>query len=75
MANGWIQKRHMQTGRSLSSGVNRENKGPLREVKEVLRLATNMFEHDSVVFVCGHQGRRSRGSSKGRCRKCKLAGE
>lgn len=66
---GWISDKHMLTGRSLSS-TSGKSKGPLREVKEVLRHATGMFDSESVIFVCGHQGRRSRGAIKGRCRKC-----
>lgn len=49
----------------------KKHKGPLREVKEVLRYATGLFDSDSVIFVCGHQGTRSTGARRGRCAKCK----
>lgn len=46
------------------------HKGPLRAVKEVLRFGKGLFSHDSVIFECGHKGRRTPGSLSGRCREC-----
>ena len=44
----------------------KKHKGPLREVREVKYYAQSLFEMDSVVFVCGHDGRRSMGARRGR---------
>jgi len=52
----------------------KKHKGPLRKVKEVLRHAESLFDHDAVIFVCGHKGHRSNGALRGRCRQC-AAGE
>ena len=69
MANGWITKRCHQTGHSIG-GRSGPHKGPLRDVKEVIRFGEGMFDRDSVIFVCGHKGSRSVGAQKGRCREC-----
>lgn len=49
----------------------KKHKGPLREVKEVLRFAESLFDTHSVIFSCGHKGNRSNGALRGRCRECK----
>ena len=49
----------------------KKHKGPLRDVKEVLRYAESLFDYDSVIFVCGHKGSRSNGAKRGRCRECR----
>lgn len=48
----------------------KHHKGPLREVREVLRYGEGLFDHDSVIFECGHKGRRTVGAKRGRCSKC-----
>jgi hypothetical protein len=48
----------------------KKQKGPLRDVVEVLRLAEGLFDVDSVVFSCGHKGNRSAGAVRGRCSEC-----
>lgn len=69
MADGWITKRCQMTGHSIG-GRSGPHKGPLREVKEVIRFGEGIFDSDSVVFVCGHGGRRSVGAQRGRCAEC-----
>jgi hypothetical protein len=49
----------------------RRHKGPLREVREVIRFGEGLFDHDSVIFICGHKGRRTPGAKRGRCAECK----
>jgi len=53
----------------------KKHKGPLRKVVEVLRYAEGMFDHDSVIFECGHKGRRSNGALRGRCIECRKENE
>lgn len=67
---GWISRRHMQRGGTIGGMKGKKHKGPLREVRAVLRFGTGMFDHDSVIFECGHQGFRSVGANRGRCAKC-----
>lgn len=66
---GWISDRHMKSGGSIG-GRSGKHKGPLRTVKEVIRFAEGLFDYDSVIFDCGHQGRRSNGALRGRCGEC-----
>ena len=66
---GWISDRHMRSGGSIG-GREGKHKGPLCEVKEVLRFGEGMFDSDSVIFVCGHKGQRSIGAKRGRCAEC-----
>lgn len=49
----------------------KKHKGPLRKVAEVISFADGLFSYDSVVFECGHKGRRSPGSIRGRCAQCR----
>lgn len=48
----------------------KKHKGPVREVIAVIRFGTSLFDHDRVLYACGHEGYRSIGAIRGRCAFC-----
>ena len=72
MSNNWIHKRHMRSGGSIGQAPKSQKAlGPLREVDWVHTWSQSIFDKDFVRFVCGHDGTRSNGARRGRCRKCR----
>lgn len=69
MTDGWITKRHMQTGGSINKNPARQRKGPLRKIVAELRASTGMFDPAYVELECGHRCR-SHGIYRARCVKC-----
>jgi hypothetical protein len=69
---GWISDRHMKRGGSIGpGGLGADKRGaPLRKVVANLTGYLNMFQADTVLLECGHEGK-SWGGSRARCVKCK----
>lgn len=66
---GWITKRHQQTGVNLRKSPEQQRKGPLRKIVGLVKAGDGLFDRDLVELECGHRVR-SDGIYRARCDKC-----
>ena len=71
---GWISDRHMRQGGSIGGKrkgrIYPKDGAPLRKVVQVLVYYGNLFQPNSVLLECGHEGA-SWGGIRARCPACK----